>query len=190
MPTMPATTGLHFASARAFRTWLRTHHATATELLVRFRRRATAAPGISWDEAVDQALCFGWVDGVRKTVDGEHYTIRFTPRRPGSVWSEVNVARIARLRAAKQLAPAGLAAFEQRSAKQHTYSYEARTESALDEALAKALAAAPELAAFHRAQAPSYQRKVVHWIMTAKAPATRARRLAQLLAAYARRRRL
>src|SRR5215510_9840480 len=94
-----------FDTALAFRAWLKRHHASKTELLVGFRRVRSGEAGITWREAVDQALCFGWVDGVRKRIDAERYTIRFTPRRPGSTWSAVNIARASELEAGKQMTP-------------------------------------------------------------------------------------
>jgi uncharacterized protein YdeI (YjbR/CyaY-like superfamily) len=182
---------IFFATAQQFRAWLQRHHEGRTELLVGFRKRSAAEPGITWREAVDQALCFGWIDGVRRRIDADRYAIRFTPRKPGSTWSAVNIERVAELEKAKQMAAAGRAAFARRSAaKSRTYSYERSKEPELDAELAALLRRHREASAFHDALPPSYRRKIVHWIMAAKSAATRATRLQRLIAAYAKGRRL
>jgi uncharacterized protein YdeI (YjbR/CyaY-like superfamily) len=176
-----------FDTARELRAWLSRHHTSARELLVGFRRRSVEEAGITWQEAVDQALCFGWVDGVRRRIDATSYAIRFTPRRPGSTWSAVNIARADELRSRSLMKPAGLAAFRARSEQaSRTYSYERTSEARLAGELERRLKADRRLWTFHEEQAPSYRRKVVHWIMSAKADEARERRLSRLLAAYAR----
>jgi uncharacterized protein YdeI (YjbR/CyaY-like superfamily) len=171
-----------FATSAAFRSWLAANHGARTELLVGFRKVASRRRLFTWDEAVDEALCFGWVDGVRHRLDDASYTVRFTPRRAGSTWSAVNIARIARLEREGRMAEAGRAAFAARTERRsRAYSYERKVAAALASDLAAALRADAAAWTFHCAQAPSYQRKVVHWIMAAAAEETRLRRLRQLL---------
>ena len=151
-------------------------------MLVGFYKRDAGKPSITWPESVDEALCVGWIDGVRKRIDEHTYQIRFTPRRKGSIWSTVNIARVEALTAEGRMTPAGLAAFELRTAaKSNVYAYE--------QATAKELTAA-ELAAFRRrrkawtwfeAVAPSYRKVMLHWVTSAKQGATRERRLAKLM---------
>jgi uncharacterized protein YdeI (YjbR/CyaY-like superfamily) len=172
-----------FATPEKFRAWLAAHHASAKDLLVGFRKTSTGKASITWPQSVDEALCFGWIDGVRKRVDDASYTIRFTPRRPTSKWSSINVAKIAELTRLGRMHPAGLAAFEKRSAdKTGTYSYEQRYEAKLEPALAKQLRASKQAWTFFSAQATYYQHTLIFWIASAKLPATRAKRLAKLIA--------
>ncbi|MFY9344796.1 MAG: DUF1801 domain-containing protein [Planctomycetota bacterium] len=189
--SLRANAATFFADPAAFRSWLGRHHATATAVLVGLRRVASDRSALTWADAVDQALCFGWIDGVRRRLDADRYTVRFTPRQPGSTWSARNITRLQRLAAAGEVMPAGHAAFAARTAaKSRTYSYERTQPAALAPALQRQLVAEPALARFHDAQAPSYRRKVVHWIMAAKADGTRRARLQRLLAAYRQGRRL
>jgi uncharacterized protein YdeI (YjbR/CyaY-like superfamily) len=180
-----------FASAAAFRAWLRKHAATATELAVGFYKVGSGRPSMTWPESVDEALCFGWIDGVRRRIDDDAYQIRFTPRRPGSTWSAINIAKVRDLAAAGRMTPAGLAAFEARTdAKSAIYAYEQREAPEL---------AAEEIRLFKRHRAawqwfqqaqPGYRRVATHWVVSAKKPETRARRLALLVAACAEGRKL
>ncbi len=180
-----------FASAADFRAWLEAQHASATELLVGFHKVGSGQPSMTWSESVDEALCWGWIDGVRKRIDDARYQIRFTPRRPGSIWSLVNVRKVATLIEQGRMRPAGLAAYAARS--------ESKTGvDAFERALAAELDAA-ELGRFQQQPAawdcfeatpPSCRKVVLHWVASAKQPATRARRLAQLIEACAARRRL
>lgn len=183
---------VYFASPAAFRDWLVEHAATAPELLVGYYKVATGRPTMSWSESVDEALCFGWIDGVRRRIDEESYCIRFTPRRPGSNWSAVNLAKIEALRAAGRMTPAGEAAFAKRLAhKSARYSYEQPRPQVPPEA---DLSAA-ELRDFKRAKAawaffnestpPSYRQATLRWVVSAKKPQTRAARLAKLITASA-----
>jgi uncharacterized protein YdeI (YjbR/CyaY-like superfamily) len=166
-------------------------HGSAKELLVGFRKKATGEPSITWPEAVDQALCFGWIDGVRRKIDDRSYSVRFTPRKPGSRWSAVNIARVEALKAEGLMKTAGIKALEQRTeAKSRTYSYERAKAPALDAALAKPLKANKAAWTFMQEQAPSYQRKVVHWVMSAKSQDTRVARLRRAIAAFESGRRL
>src|SRR5688572_28858215 len=114
-----------FPTPDAFRAWLEKNHETAPELLVGFYKKGSGKPSIDWPQSVDQALCFGWIDGVRKRIDDESYTIRFTPRRKGSIWSAINIARVKELTQLGLMRPAGLRAFEALSAKKSgIYAYE------------------------------------------------------------------
>ena len=181
--TTPAT---FFKTAADFRAWLETNHATATELHVGAYRKASGRGGMTYLESVDQALCFGWIDGVVRKIDDTSFSHRFTPRKPGSHWSNVNVAHVARLTAAGLMHPAGLAAFAARSPERTgTASYERKTEPVLPPVLAKKFRAAPAAWKFFRAQPPGYRRLALHRVVSAKQPATRARRLELLIAASA-----
>jgi len=176
---------IFFATSEDFRAWLERHHDTAKELLVGFAKKASGQPSISWQEAVDQGLCFGWIDGIRHRLDDKRYTIRFTPRKAGSRWSAVNIDRAVTLKAKGLMKPAGIAALEARSeAKSRTYSYEQVKAPELDAALAKTLKANRTALAFMKAQAPSYQRKVIHWISTAKSAEVRRARLQRVMDAF------
>jgi uncharacterized protein YdeI (YjbR/CyaY-like superfamily) len=173
---------LFFATPDEWRQWLAEHHADRQELWVGFYKKGSGRPSITWPESVDQALCFGWIDGVLKTIDADSYRIRFTPRRPGSNWSLVNIRRVGELSALGLMQPAGLKAFEERRAdRSGTYSFEQREQAALApeyEAELRANAAAWE---FFQRQAPWYRKAVTWWIVSAKQEATRRRRLATLV---------
>ena len=171
-----------FATSADFRAWLEEHHRTAKELWVGFNKVASGRPSITWPEAVDQALCFGWIDGVRRSIDAGSYTIRFTPRARDSTWSAVNVRRAHELIAQGLMQPAGLRAFERRT-EENTglYSYERRNEAALDEEFERQLAANPAAWEFFQNQAPWYRRAATHWVMSAKREETRLKRLATLI---------
>ena len=172
----------YFATPADFRRWLATNHAKAKELLVGFHKKGSGTPSITWQESVDEALCFGWIDGVRKRVDEERYTIRFTPRRKLSNWSLINVNRVQALIADKRMKPAGLAAYEARVAKKTgIYAYENRP-TELDDAYAKPLRRNAAAWAFFQAQPPSYRKLANWWIASAKKEETRQKRLARLIA--------
>lgn len=180
-----------FSNASAFRRWLEADAAGATELLVGFHKSGSGRPSMTWSESVDEALCFGWIDGVRKRIDDATYMIRFTPRKPVSIWSAINIAKIERLQAESRMTPAGAEAFARRTeARSKVYAYEREAPAELS---------AAELRAFKRDQAawrffestpPGYRKVVLHWVCSAKKPATRATRLGKLLAASAARQRL
>jgi uncharacterized protein YdeI (YjbR/CyaY-like superfamily) len=173
---------LFFASPSEFRNWLEQHHATATELLVGFYKKASGKPSITWPEAVEEALSFGWIDGVRRNLDEGSYTIRFTPRRPGSIWSSVNIQHIDRLAKLGRMTPAGLQAFEARDQKKSkSYSYEASARQ-LGTPYEQRFRADPQAWDFFQAQAPSYQKAANWWVMSAKREETRLKRLAVLMA--------
>ena len=171
-----------FATPADFRAWLERHHADRSELLVGFHKKGSGRPSITWPESVDEALCFGWIDGVRRSLGEEAYTIRFSPRQARSTWSAVNVRRAEDLIAEGRMTPAGLAAFEARSGdRTGVYSYEQRHAAALEpeqEERFRAHAAAWE---WFSARPPSYRRAAIHWVTSAKRPETRERRLATLI---------
>ncbi|HET7707393.1 MAG TPA: YdeI/OmpD-associated family protein [Thermoanaerobaculia bacterium] len=171
-----------FPTPAAFRRWLKKNHRTARELFVGFYKKGTGRPSITWPEAVDEALCFAWIDGVRRTIDDESYVIRFTPRRPGSNWSLINIRKVKALIREGRMQPAGLAAFEARKAeKSGVYSFEQRENAKLDrkaEAKFKANKAAWK---FFQSQPPGYRKVAVFYVMSAKREETRAKRLQTLI---------
>jgi len=172
-----------FATPAEFRAWLEEHHDTRTELIVGFYKKASGKPSITWKEAVDQALCFGWIDGVRRSLGDDAYTNRFTPRRRGSNWSAINIQRVRELIEAGQMAPAGLAAFEARTPERSAvYSYEQeRAAAALDGEQEREFRANPAAWDWFQSRPPGYRRGAIHWVVSAKRPETRARRLAALI---------
>jgi uncharacterized protein YdeI (YjbR/CyaY-like superfamily) len=175
-----------FRSAAEFRRWLDKHHSTAPELLVGFYKRGSGRPSMTWPESVDEALCFGWIDGVRRRIDDERYCIRFTPRRQGSIWSVVNTRRVAALTRDGRMHEAGMRAFRERDKhKTKQYSYE-RATAALTPALERQFRATATAWEFFNAAAPYYRRVCTHWIVSAKQETTRQRRLALLIDASAR----
>jgi uncharacterized protein YdeI (YjbR/CyaY-like superfamily) len=170
-----------FATADAFRSWLATHHASRTELLVACRKVQAPGPGITYSEALDEALCHGWIDGVRRRVDAAAFSVRFTPRQARSTWSRVNIRRVESLIEAGRMAGPGLAAYAARSAaRTGRYSFE-RAALRLPPAYARILRADRQARAFFDAQAPWYRRTSVFWVMSAKQEATRLRRLETLV---------
>jgi uncharacterized protein YdeI (YjbR/CyaY-like superfamily) len=175
-----------FATPAEFRRWLSRHAATAKELLVGFHKVGTGKPSMTWPQSVDEALCFGWIDGIRRRLDEESYAIRFTPRRKGSIWSQVNIARAESLIADERMKPAGLAEYGKRFHHAKSgYSYERKAEAELSPAEVKALRANKVAWAFHGKVAPGYRKACVHWVASARRPETRARRFARYLAACA-----
>ena len=175
-----------FKSQSQFRAWLEKNHATAAELLVGFYKVSLGKGGLTYPQALDEALCFGWIDGHRKGRDAETWTIRFTPRKPGSIWSNINVGHMQRLLKAGAVWPAGKKAWEARSAKKTgVYSFE-NSPRALDAEALAALRANPAALAHWQQRPPSYQRGCAFWLTSAKKPETRARRLATLIDCCAR----
>jgi len=175
-----------FKTPSAFTRWLVKHHASSKELWVGFYKKATGRPSITWPESVDEALCYGWIDGVRRSVDAVSYAIRFTPRRPESIWSAVNRRRARVLICEGRMQPTGLDAFRRRSrTKPARYSYENRPQQ-LPPKLLGPLRANARAWAFYRAQPPWYRRTSAWWVVSAKKDETRLRRLAQLIACSAR----
>lgn len=172
-----------FASPNELRLWLEAHHAEATELWVGFFKKGSGRPSITWSEAVDQALCFGWIDSVGKGIDETRYTIRFTPRRARSTWSRVNIKRVPELTERGLMHPAGLAAFAARSEQRSAiYAHEQRDEVVLPEEDAGELRANAAAWDFFQRQPASYQRAAIWWVVSAKQKATQRRRLATLIA--------
>ena len=172
---------LFFATPADWRQWLAENHDKMTELWVGYYKKGSGKPSITWPESVAEALCYGWIDGLRKTIDDASYKIRFTPRRPDSNWSAVNVKMVADLTAEGRMEPAGIRAFEARKPnKTGIYSYE-QERPTLDEASLAVLQANPAAWAFFQAQPAGYQRAVGHWVMEAKREETRLKRLATLI---------
>jgi uncharacterized protein YdeI (YjbR/CyaY-like superfamily) len=173
---------LFFESPGVFRTWLATHHAQRVELLVGFYKRGSGRPSMTWSESVDEALCFGWIDGVRRSLGADAYTIRFTPRKPTSIWSAINVDKVAQLTKLGKMQPAGLRAFAARRAdKTGVYSFERAQAAALDPEQERTLRANRKACVFFDAQPPWYRRTAIHWVISAKREETRERRLRQLI---------
>jgi uncharacterized protein YdeI (YjbR/CyaY-like superfamily) len=170
-----------FSTPAKFGAWLEKNHQTVPELWVGFYRAASGKPSITWPQSVDEALRFGWIDGVRKTVDSVSYMIRFTPRKPGSIWSKVNIAKAEVLIAENRMAPDGLAAYARRNPERSgIYAYE-RENAHLDPDSERALRQNRKAWVFFQSQAPYYRRVVTHYVTSAKKPETRARRLAALI---------
>jgi len=170
-----------FRSQSAFRRWLEKHHGEARELWVGFFRKESGKGGITYPEALDEALCFGWIDGLRKRVDEASYAIRFTPRKADSIWSAVNIKRVDELTKLGRMKAPGLAAFKSRDVqKAQRYSYE-RNNCKLDPAHEKLFKANAKAWEFFRAQAPGYQRTATWWVVSAKKEETRLKHLATLI---------
>ena len=180
-----------FETPAEFRAWLSKNHAASTEIGVVFHRKASGKPTMTWSDAVDQALCFGWIDSVARRLDDTSRVQRFTPRKPRSNWSAVNIKKVEDLTARGLMASAGLAAFARREeARSGVYSYENRHLAALDperEAMFRADAGAWE---FFSKQPPSYRQTAIYWVMNAKRDETRSKRLARLIEVSAAGRRL
>ena len=180
-----------FESAAAFRRWLEANAATEKELLVGFRKVDSGFPSITWPESVDEALCFGWIDGIRRRIDDASYSIRFTPRKPTSIWSAVNIAKVERLRAEGRMTPAGEQAFAHRKEhRSNVYAYEQVTAAELPSDDLHAFQRERKAWKFFEATPPGYKKALLHWIATAKRAETRASRLATLIGACAAGRRL
>ncbi|GAB3447270.1 YdeI/OmpD-associated family protein [Phycicoccus ginsengisoli] len=177
-PERPAT---FFSGPEEFRAWLEAHHETETELWMGLRKKHVADRGLLWEEAVVEALCFGWIDSVAQRIDEDTTRQRWTPRKPSSNWSTVNITSVERLIAEGRMRPAGLAAYaRRRDDRSGIYSYEAG-EPELAPAYAEQLADDPAASAFWAAATASYRRIAVSWVMTAKQQATRDRRMTQLV---------
>lgn len=174
---------IFFDNPAMFRAWLEAYHTTKQELWVGYYKKATGLPSMTWPESVDEALCYGWIDGIRKTVDEQRYRIRFTPRKRGSNWSAVNVERVAVLTAEGRMQPAGLRAFEARTSDGSViYSYEERQLAALNEELEAQFRANDAAWVFFQAQPRSYRQMAIWWVMSAKKDETRQNRLNALIA--------
>jgi uncharacterized protein YdeI (YjbR/CyaY-like superfamily) len=175
-------TPVFFPTPADFRKWFELNYTRETELWVGFYKKESGIPSITWPESVDQALCFGWIDGLRKSVDEISYKIRFTPRKPGSIWSAVNINKVELLTAQGLMLPEGLAAFEKRQDhKSRIYAYETELMQ-LTEMFEQQLQSNQPAWTFFMAQAPSYRKTVIKWVMTAKQESTRQSRMNTLIA--------
>jgi uncharacterized protein YdeI (YjbR/CyaY-like superfamily) len=180
----------YFKSANDFRKWLEKNHTSVPELWVGYHKKSSKQPSMTWPESVDEALCFGWIDGIRKSVDDLRYTIRFTPRRRGSIWSAVNIKRAQELSGKGLMKPSGLAAVDARKEyRSGIYSYEQRAAN-LDGSYEKRLKQNKAAWDFFYAQAPSYRKAIGWWIVSAKQEVTRLKRLQKLIEESANRKRL
>jgi len=179
-----------FTEPAVWRAWLEEHHLEARELLVGFYKKHSGKSSITWPESVDAALCFGWIDGVRRKIDSDIYTIRFTPRRPASIWSAVNIKRVAELTDMGLMRPAGIAAFQARKERRsRVYSFEQQT-VAFDAAQIQVFQANPQAWEFFKTQAASHRRAVTWWVISAKRAETKEKRLAKLIESSWRRQRI
>ncbi|HEV8124861.1 MAG TPA: YdeI/OmpD-associated family protein [Gemmatimonadales bacterium] len=175
-----------FKTPADFRKWLKRNHTAATELLVGYYKKDSGKPSMTWPQSVDEALCYGWIDGVRRSLGEAAYTIRFTPRKPGSTWSAINIGRVKVLRAEGRMAPAGNKAFVARSAKKSViYAYEQKHAEFDTESL-KQFKKNKAAWDFFQAQPPGYRKQMTWRVVSAKRPETRLRRLEQLIAVSAR----
>jgi uncharacterized protein YdeI (YjbR/CyaY-like superfamily) len=180
----------YFKSANDFRRWLEKNHASAQQLWVGYYKKSSKQPSITWPESVDEALCFGWIDGIRKRVDESRYTIRFSPRRRGSIWSAVNIKRARELSDKGLMKPPGIAAFNARKENRSgIYSYEQRS-AELATPYEKRLEQNKAAWDFFYAQPPSYRKAIGWWIVSAKQEATRLKRLQKLIDESEKRKRL
>ena len=189
-PGGPAADVVYFRTPADLRRWFAKHHATEDVLWVGFYKKESGQPSITWPESVDEALSVGWIDGIRKRIDDQRYKIRFTPRRRGSVWSAINIARVGELTKARRMRPAGLDAFAlRRENRSGIYSYEQRAAD-LPEPYAAMLAANKRAQTFFAAQPPSYRKLACWFVLSAKKEETRATRLSRLIEASAGQKRL
>lgn len=173
---------IFFDSPEAFYAWLEEQHATEAEVWVGYWKKGTGRPSLTWSQAVDQALCFGWIDGRVKSLGEESHKQRFTPRKPGSNWSKVNVEKVARLTEEGKMRPAGLAAFDQRRQdRTGVYSFERGEDARLEPEQERRFRANARAWEFFQAQPPGYRRTALHLVMSAKRPETRERRLDRLI---------
>jgi uncharacterized protein YdeI (YjbR/CyaY-like superfamily) len=177
---------IFFETPLALRDWLDANHETAPELFVGAWKKATGKPTVTWEQIVEEALCVGWIDSIRRGVPGDGWVIRLTPRRRGSIWSAVNVAKVAELRAAGRMRPAGEAAFAaRRDDRTAIYSFERAADPVLAPDEEARFRANERAWAWFSAKAPSFRKQALHWVISAKKAETRERRLATLIAASA-----
>jgi uncharacterized protein YdeI (YjbR/CyaY-like superfamily) len=170
-----------FPTAAAFRLWLQANHKNQVELAVGFCKKKSGKPSVTYSEAVDEALCFGWIDGVRNSIDADTYRIRFTPRKPGSQWSAVNIKRVQKLIDQKRMAAPGHAAFAGAEEQSRKYSYEQRNESKFDASGERRFRANAAAWKFFQAQPPWYRRTATFWVISAKKEETQQKRLDHLI---------
>ena len=181
---------IYFGSSADFRKWLEENHAAATDLLMGLSKKSSGKASITYPEARDEALCFGWIDGVRKRVSAEAYSIRLTPRKAKSQWSMVNIKRVRQLSAAGRMHPSGLKAFQGAEQQTRKYSYEQRQEACLSNEQERRFRAHASAWVFFKAQPPGYRKTATFWIVSAKREPTRQRRLDLLITASAQARRI
>ncbi|MBS1903569.1 MAG: YdeI/OmpD-associated family protein [Bacteroidetes bacterium] len=182
MPTTTTPTPTYFETPEQFRAWLKRNHASATELYVGFYKKSSGKPSITWPESVDEALCVGWIDAVRKRIDHERYYIRFTPRKPKSIWSAVNIKRIGELKALGRLQKAGLIAFESRdTTRSNKYSFEQSVPIEFTPAQRAQFKANKKAWTWFESKAPSYRKAATWWVISAKREETKAKRLLTLI---------
>lgn len=175
-----------FTTQHDFRKWLDKNHQKETELIVGFYKVGSGKPSMTWPESVDQALCYGWIDGVRKSFNEDSYTIRFTPRKPTSIWSAINIDKMDALIAKKLVTPAGLAAYQKRTEnRSRVYSHERTEDAQLSAEMEKAFKANKPAWEFFMKQAPYYRKTVIHLIVSAKQEKTQQSRFEKLLTASA-----
>jgi len=173
---------LFFATRAELRDWLDEHHETADEVIVGAWKKSTGKPTLTWPEIVEEALCVGWIDSIRRSLPGDGWAIRLTPRRKRSIWSAVNVAKVAELRAAGRMRPAGEAAFAaRRDDRTAIYSFEQAIDPELAPVEAARFQAIEAAWAWFSAKPPSFRKQALHWVISAKKPETRERRLATLI---------
>lgn len=184
MPPKPT----FFPTPADFHAWLEANHDKSRELLVGFYKRDSGKPSITWPESVQVALCFGWIDGVRKSIDETSYTIRFTPRRPTSNWSAFNISLVRKLTKQGLMQPAGLKAFAARDEKKSIYSYEQRKSARFTREQEKQFRSSKTAWDFFRSQPPWYQRVTTFWVIGAKREETKLKRLSLLIEHSQRRR--
>jgi uncharacterized protein YdeI (YjbR/CyaY-like superfamily) len=170
-----------FETSEDLRAWLEEHHETAAELWVGLYKKGSGRPSVAWPEVVDEALCFGWIDGIRKSIDSERYMNRLTPRKPKSHWSAVNIKRLGQLKRQGRVRPAGQRAFDLRRNDETGVSYEQRHQITLDPAFERRFRAKKRAWSWFQAQAPSYRTMAVYWVMSAKREEARLRRLERLI---------
>ena len=179
-----------FKTAVEFRAWLKKNHKTAAEIIVGYYKKASGKPTITWQESVDEALCFGWIDGIRRKYGDDSYGNRFTPRRPGSNWSAINIKRVEELTRLKRMQPAGLEAFGRRTqAKSRVYHYEQKDVPKFEPKLEKLFKANKKAWEFFQTLPPYYRKGETRWVCSAKAEETKLRRLARVMEACEQQRR-
>jgi uncharacterized protein YdeI (YjbR/CyaY-like superfamily) len=172
-----------FASQNDFRQWLQANHDTADELVVGFWKVDSGKPSMTWLQSVDEALCFGWIDGVRRRIDSESYSIRFTPRRPQSIWSSINISKVEELKKKGLMHSAGIAAYERRAEERSViYSYENRPR-VFDAEYEQQFKSNEKAWAFFESLPPGYRRQMIYWVVSAKQEVTRIKRLKKLIEA-------
>ena len=177
---------IFFPDTQTLRNWFEVNHRKESELIVGFYKIATKKKTITWSESVDEALCFGWIDGIRRSIDEERYCIRFTPRKPGSNWSAVNIEKMENLICAGKMTEAGLAAYSRRKeSKSAIYSYETTKESRLPMEMEENFMKESAAWQYFQSQSPSYRKVTIRWVLSAKQEATRQKRLDELIASSA-----